>query len=547
VRRAAIALAVLAACSPPDRGPKYRPAGATTPRDGGTLRYAIKDQIRTLDPSIGYDEYSSYPIHALFDTLVDYEAVTTDADLGLRIVPRLAERWTISPDGLVYTFYLHDGLRYSDGTPLGAADIAYSLERALGTPDSPFGAFLAGVIGADEVVAGHAQHATGIAVVDARTLRITLAAPNAAFLYVMTMSFTTPQRADHVATAGDQLRRLPLGCGPYMLDGWDEGQRLILRKNPRYWDPSRSHLDVIELRENIPRDTQFLMFERGELDTAERLAAPDLLWILDQPAWQPYLHRRAGLNAYGSRFNVRVKPFDDRRVRQALNYALDKSHSVKLLNGSAVASHGMLPPGMLGRDDTLAPYPHDPAKARALLAEAGYPDGFDADYVVMNDEEAERLAASLQGDLAEVGVRVHIQLMSFSTYVTAIGKPDGPPFSKATWIGDYPDPTNFLDARFHSRWIADENSNNDSFYANPELDALLDAAKSELDTEKRAAIYRRAEHILYEDAPWIWEYHQMSTEVTQPYVRGYALHPVWQRDYTQAWLDVGPDGEPLPR
>jgi len=303
---------------------------------------------------------------------------------------------------------------------------------------------------------------------------------------VMTMSFATPQRADHVAAAGDQLRREPLGTGPFVLASWDEGEHLVLRRNPHYWDPERVHLDAIDLFENIPRDTQFLMFERGELDTAERLSSPDYLWVIDQPDWAPYVHRRAVMNAYGSRMNVRVKPFDDRRVRQALNYALDKAHSIKLLNGAAVPSHGLLPPGMFGRDDTLAPYPHDPAKARALLAEAGYPNGFDVDYVVMNDEEAEKLAGSLQRDLAAVGVRVHITLMSFATYVTAIGKPDGPPFSKATWVGDFPDPTNFLDARFHSRMIANENSNNDSFYANPELDALLDAARGETDLVKRA-------------------------------------------------------------
>ncbi len=538
-------LVLLVACNAGDRGPKWRPAGHATPRDGGSLRFATKDQVRTLDPTIEYEEVSSYAAHALFDTLVDYDGATA-AD-PLRVVPELAARWSISPDGLEYRFALRDGITYSDGTPIVAGDFAYSLERALTTADSPFGAFLANVEGAADVLAGKAHHCAGIAAPDPRELVLRLVKPDAAFLFVLTMSFATPQRAAHVAEAGEQLRRQPLGSGPFVLDRWDEGERLVMRKNPRYWDASRVHLDTIVLYENIPRDTQFLMFERGELDTAERLAAPDYLWVIDQPDWAPYVQQRAVMNAFGSRMNVRKKPFDDRRVRQALNYALDKDHSLKLLNGAAVPSHGILPPGLFGRDDTLAPYPHDPAKARALLAEAGYPNGFDTDYVVMNDDEAERLASSLQGDLAEVGVRVHISLMSFSTYVTAIGKADGPPFSKSTWVGDYPDPTNFLDARFHSRMIADENSNNDSFYSNPELDALLDAARGETDPTKRAAMYHRAERILYDDAPWIWDYHQMMTEVVQPYVRGYALHPVWLRDYSSAWLDVGDDGKPVAR
>jgi peptide/nickel transport system substrate-binding protein len=244
------------------------------------------------------------------------------------------------------------------------------------------------------------------------------------------------------------------------------------------------------------------------------------------------------LNAFGSRMNVTKKPFDDRRVRQAMNYAVDKDHDVKLLNGAAVASHGILPPGMFGRDTTIAPYPHDPARARALLAEAGYPDGFDTTYVVMADDEAERLAGSLQADLAEVGIRVEIQPQSFATYVTTIGlKVGGADFAKASQLADFADPINFLDARFSTGAIQDENSNNDSFYSNPELDTLLAAAHGEPDRTKREAMYHRAERILYDDAPWIWEYHQMMTEVIQPYVAGYGLHPIWFRDYSRAWLD----------
>jgi peptide/nickel transport system substrate-binding protein/dipeptide transport system substrate-binding protein len=202
---------------------------------------------------------------------------------------------------------------------------------------------------------------------------------------------------------------------------------------------------------------------------------------------------------------------------------------------------------MPGRDADLAAYPHDVARARALLAEAGYPTGFDVDYVTLSDEEAEKVAGSLQADLAEVGVRVHLSVMAWATFTAAISEPQGPAFSYTSWLADYPDPSNYLDTRFHSRSIKPTSSTNDSFYANPALDALLDQARQELDPDARAAMYRRAERILYDDAPWIWDYHRMTTEVTQPYVRGYAPHPIWLRDYTSAWLDVGPDGRPVPR
>jgi ABC-type transport system substrate-binding protein len=536
---AAVLLAI--GCTPAERGPKFRPAGATTPRDGGTLRFAVKDQVRTLDPTIANDEVGYFLLHPLFDTLVDF----SPSDLA--IVPRLAERWEISPDQLTYTFELRPGITFSDGAPITAAHFKYSFERAFQTPDSPFSDYLGDIDGARDMIAGKAVTCAGIAVPGDRRLVITLARRNPALLDVLTMPFTTPQRPAHVAQAGDQLRRRPDATGPFELASWDEGDRIVLRRNPHYVDRTRAHLDTIVMLENVPRDTQFQMFERAELDSAERLAAPDYLFVMSEPAWQPYLHRTQALNVFGSRMNVRVKPFDDRRVRQALNYALDKRHTARLLNGTTVPAHGILPPGMFGRDPDLAPYPHDVAKARALLVEAGYPDGVDVEYVTTNDEETEKVAGSLQSDLAEAGVRLHITVMSWSTWQTAVGQAVGPAFSYTSWAADYPDPTNFFDPRFHARSIKSANSTNDSFYANPELDAVLDDARQELDPSKREALYHRAERILYDDAPWIWDYHRLNTEVTQPYVRNYTPHPMWQRDYSSAWLDLGPDGAPVAR
>jgi ABC-type transport system substrate-binding protein len=538
---AAVAAIALAACEPGDRGPRFRPAGSKAPRAGGTLRFAVTGHVGTLDPAIAYDEFSFFVMRPMFDTLVD---LSPD---GAAIVPRLAERWQVSPDGLVYTFELRPGIAFHDGTPITAAHAKLGIERALTIADSPFTAFLGEIAGARDVVEGRAKTCAGLVADGDRRLVITLARPDPALLSVLAMPFATPQRAEHIARAGDQLRRRPDATGPFELASWDEGNRIVLRRNPHYHEPARAHLDAIVMLENVPRDLQFQLFERGELDSAEKLAAPDHLFVTAEPAWQPYIHRTPGMNAFGSRMNVREKPFDDRRVRQALNYALDKQHTARLLNATTVPAHGILPPGMLGRDPDLAPYPHDVARARALLAEAGYPDGFEVEYVTVRDEEPEKLAASLQSDLARVGVRVRIAVVSWSTYLSAVSQRTGPAFSYTSWLGEFADPTNFLDPRFHSRAIEPTNSTNDSFYENPELDALLDAARREVDAGRRAAMYRRAERILYDDAPWIWDYHRLSVEVIQPYVRGYQPHPIWLRDYTSAWLDVGPDGAPVPR
>ncbi len=534
IRTAIVSLLVVAGCKGSDHGPHDRAYGATEPRYGGTLTFANYTNVRTMDPAIAYDENSIYCLNFFYDTLVSYEAADPDRPgSGTALVPQLAESWTISPDGLVYDFTLRPGLTYSNGAPVHAADFVYAIHRIQRREDSPFTQFIAGI--------------KDVAAPDDRHVRFTLDHPDAAFLYVLAMKFATPLDQAFVEAHGDDLRRAVLGTGPFVMGSWSEGERVVFDRNPNYWDHRLPYLDHIVFLENIPNDTAFLMFEDGELDTIDRLPSPDWLWIVEREDWKPYIHTIPQMSVYGERMNVRVKPFDDVRVRRALNYAVDKDHLIKVQNGLAVASHGLLPPGMFGRDDSLEPYPHDPAKAKELLAEAGYPDGFDVDYVTLQDDKAVKLAQSMQADLAEVGVRVKITQMSFATYLTATGKPDGPAFSYGSWLQDYPDPSDFLDVKFSTSQIADENSNNDTFYSNPALDKMLEQAHAELDQGKRAALYHQIERILYDDAPWIWEYHPVVMEVVQPYVKHFAQHPVWVRDYREVWLDLDPDGKRVPK
>ncbi len=543
MRGGGLACALLIACGSASTDPRWQPSPNKTPRAGGTLHLAMEFDVNSLDPLVAADEVMLYFTHALFDTLVTYEPSTPDDPrAGLAFRPGLATAWTISDDGLLYTFTLRPALAYSDGTPVAAADFVWMLDRQLQKPGSAIGAMLLDIAGAPEVVAGTASHARGLVAPAPDTLEIHLARPNAALLGILAMPAATPQPHGR-----EPDRRAPLGTGPYTLESWDEGERVVLRKNPRHWDAAHVYLDKLDFLENVPRDLQFLKFQRGEIDTAEHLEAPDALWLAVQPAWAPYVRTGQTLQSYGSRMNVTVKPFDDVRVRQALNYALDKSHSVRLLQDAAVAAHGILPPSLAGFNAHLTPYPHDPARARALLAAAGYPDGFDIDYVVMANDEALRLAASLQADLAEVGVHVHVRSEAFATFLPELMSRTGPPFAKATFGFDFPDAADAFDLQFGTAGIADEGTSNLSFYSNPTLDALLAVARAERDPATRALLYQQAELIVYVDAVWLWDYHQKAVEVVQPYVADYQPHPVWIRDYAHTWLDLGPDGEPVPR
>lgn len=508
---AGVGLVVLAcgACDA-EHGPRAR-GGRSEPVAGGVLRFSVKDAVDTLDPGYARDEVSLIALAPVLDTLVAYREGSVELEPGLAT-------WEVSPDGRLYTFTLREGLRYGNGQPIVAQDIVRAIERVRHETR----AYSEILVGLRWVVA-----------LDARRLVIELSAANRGFIYALALKFSAPQ-----PLTDTRARAWPVASGPYEIVSWRRGERLELRRRANYHDPSRQWLDGMVMYENVPRDTQAMMFERGELDVAERLAAPDYLRIASDPAWAPQLRQQPMLSVFGWRMNTRVWPFSDRRVRQALNYALDKRYTAQLLSGTSTPAHGPLPPGIPGRNPALRPYPHDPARAIALLAAAGIAPGtLSLELVAVADEDNLRLAESLQSDLAAIGVAVRITPMAFASLGPGLMR-EGPgsfPFSYVGWQGETPDPTAFFDAAFSTPAIAA--GNNYAFYASPAFDALLDRARGEPDAAARTRLYEQADALLHDDAPWIWNYHQQMTEVVQPYVQAYRLHPIWLREYSRVWLD----------
>lgn len=541
------ACVVLAPACEASRGPRWRGYGAREPRRGGTLTTSTFLEVRTLDPAIANDDASIFPLAHLYDTLV---ALPVAAGWGAgagEVVPQLAASYEISRDGRTYAFTLREGLRFSNGRAVVAADVAYALRRVLRMPDSPFRALLDGIAGATAYGERARDEVPGIRAMGDRRLELELVEPDAAFLQVLTMRFATPLAEEFVAAHDGDLRAAALGTGPFVLASLRDGEEIVLERNARYWDPRRPLLERIEVRQNVDRDMAFLAFEAGELDVIDRPGIADWQWIATRDDWRSHVHRIAQLAVFGARINVARPPFDDPRIRQALNFAVDQSSVAKVLGGLAVPAHGMLPPGLAGRDGGLAPYPLDRSRARSLLASAGYRDGFDVEYATVPDDTAAKVAALLQRDLAAVGIRVRITQMSWPVYLAATARRDGPALAMASWLADYPDPSNFIDLRFHSRMISEAESANDSFYASAEVDRAIDEARRALDPDARAALYRRIERLLHDDAPWIWGYHPETVAIVQPYVKGFALHPLSGVTLRDVWLDLDPDGRRITR
>lgn len=483
------------------------------------LRLGARDDFRTLDPAIGYDVQSWQGEAALFDGLVDYDSETN-------VIPRIAEGWEASRDGLSYTFALRPGVRFSHGRQVEAADFQYTIQRVLDPKtNSPGAGFFLKIAGAREFREGRAGWVAGIQPLGGRALRFVLAEPDPLFLHELALPFAYVVPREVAEAYRKDFFRHPVGTGPFVLQEWRSGERLVLARNPDYFRRGLLGVDRVEYQVGLSDQLAILKFESGGLDISG-IPSSDFVRITTDPRWKAAVVSEVALTTQYLGLNAQMAPFHDRRVRQAVNSAVDKARIVRLLNGRGTVARGVLPPTMPGYDPSLPGYPYDPERARALLAEAGYPDGFSVDLWLVHGDDPDRIAQAVQYDLRRVGVRVRLKLVSFPALIDAVGRPNTTAFFLLAWAADFPDPSNFLDVLFHSNQIAPVDSNNNTFYVNPAVDALLDRARRTLDPEGRMALYREAERQVVADAPWVFLYHPIGYAIHQPWVRGHAIHPL---------------------
>jgi ABC-type transport system substrate-binding protein len=506
------------------------PAREPGSQRGGVLRVAGPDDVPTLDPALGYDSRSMTYEQHLFETLVTYDEKN-------EIVPLLAERWTISADQRTYTFTLPAGVTFSDGSPLTAADAVGSLERVIDPKTRSQGAeYYRGIRGAAEYADGTAGHVAGLSAPDATTLVVELVEPDHLFLDKMALLFAAVVPAERARALGDDFTDHPLGSGPFVLREWRRGERLVLARNPRYRRADRPYLDGIVEQVGVNSELAWLKFLSGELDVSG-IPPADFPAVIRDPAKVGNLVKGATLWTSYMGLNCQMPPLDDRRVRQALNYAVNKDDVVALLNGRAIPAKGVVPPGMPGYVSDVTGYPYDRKRARTLLQEAGQAAGFTTELWTQGSDLDLKIGQKVQRDLADVGVTLEIKQVAWSSFLDAIRQPKTVPVFDLGWSADFPDPSNFLDTLFRSsRWDA----NNHSFYANPAFDALLDRARVEPDATKRNRVYLEAEHVLVDDAPVILLYHPVSYVMLQRNVHGYAIHALLPARYTDVWIDPEP-------
>ena len=349
---------------------------------GGTLTVTYQGEPTELDPAIAW-ELTSWGIERLtYQTFLTYASKPGEA--GTELVPDLAtevpaaENGGISADGKTYTFHLKKGIKFAPpvSREVKAADFKYSFERMMIEPLAPATFFYTGVVGAEEFMGGKAEEISGYKVVDDYTVQITLKKPEGSFLLAMTMPFTSVLPKEWVKKVGKQIKRKPLGTGPYVITDWTAGQSITAEKNTNWTGDTSQWVDNMKFLFTSNPSTALLQLERGEVDVlGDGIPAADYARTKADPNWSKYTLDASEIATYYVFMNVNEKPFTDVKVRQAVNYAINTARIQKLLAGQAKALNQIYPAGMPGYQADQTFYTYDTAKAKQLLADAASQTG----------------------------------------------------------------------------------------------------------------------------------------------------------------------------
>ncbi|CAN7720183.1 ABC transporter substrate-binding protein [Rhizobium leguminosarum] len=475
-----------------------------TPKQGGDIVVTYKDDITTLDPAIGYDWVNWSMIKSLYSRLMDYAPGTPNP------VPSLAESFTVSPDGMTYTFKLHKGVKFSNGREVVASDVKYSIERAVDPKtQGPGAGFFGAIKGFEDETGGKTTTLSGIETPDDSTVIFNLSRPDATFLHVLAINFASVVPKEAVEAAAGDFGKKPVGSGTFILKDWTIGQQLIFERNKDYFVKGVPYIDSFKVEVGQEPLVALLRLQKGEVDIAgDGIPPAKFLEIKNSADGAQMIVDGEQLHTGYITLNTKVKPFDNVKVRQALNMAINKDRITRILNGRATPANQPLPPLMPGYDKAFTGYAYDVAKAKALLAEAGYPDGFETVLYSTNTDPQPRIAQAIQQDLAAVGVKAEVRALAQANVISAGGTEGEAPMiwsGGMAWIADFPDPSNFYGPILGCAGAV-PGGWNWSWYCNADLDKRAVAADSMSDPAKaaeRTAAWGKIFTDIMADAPWI--------------------------------------------
>ena len=500
-------------------------AGCHRSDDGrlsGYLYLRLNSNPTTLDPALVTDVLGGGITAKLFNGLVRFNE-------NLDIVPDIAHSWRLSDDQRTYTFRLRRDVMFSNGRKVTAHDFKYSFERVLQPQTkAPLTWVLDKIQGAGDVISGKTPTLSGITVVNDHTLVLKLEKPFGPFLSLLAMTTAYVVPREDVERLGQDFGTHPSGSGPYVLTEWTHGQHLVLGGREDYFE-GKPKLNGIFYR-IIPEDlTAVLEFETGRLDVLQIPSSEYHRYTTD-PQWRELVYGRTGLNTYYLGLNCTRPPFNDVRVRRAMNYAIDRQHILStVLEKRGVLASGPIPPGLWKSKiwpQNPEGYAYDPQKAKALIKEAGA-EGTTIKIYMASDPEVLDVVEVIQDYLAKVGLKAEITQLDWSAFKHAVneGEPDA---FWLSWYADYPDPENFLFPLFDSASVG--SGGNRTRCLDPELDRLIETAQHTMDEQQRYRLYRQAENRIIKNAPWVFMWHKADYYVVQPWVKDFKVYPIYSID-----------------
>lgn len=488
-----------------------------------TLVYGRGGDSTSLDPITTTEGETFKVTENIFETLLQY------GDQDTTVNPGLAEEWEVSEDGLTYTFKLRQGVKFHDGTDFNAEAVVFNFNRWMSgnEDDFPYYTMFGGYKGEE----GHVIKE--VTAVDEHTVKFVLTRPQAPFLKNLAMSPFGIASPAAVEKHGDKFRENPVGTGPFKFVEWKQNDTITLEKNAEYWQEGLPKLNKVIFRV-IPENTARLnALSNGEIDVMDGLNNSDEATVKANANLQ--VIERPSMNVGYIGLTTTRKPFDNKLVRQAINHAVDKKSIIEAFyGGKADAAVNPMPSSIEGYNDAIKGYEYDLDKAKELLAEAGYADGFEIDLWAMPVArpympEAQKVAEVIQESLSKIGVTAKIQSVDWATYLDKAAKGEFDMFMLG-WTGDNGDADNFLYTLLDKDSIG---SNNYSHYSSDELHDVLIQAQTESEPAKRNELYKKAQEIIHEDAPWVPLVHSTPLLAAGKDVTNYLPHPTGSEALTK--------------
>ncbi|NKI21561.1 ABC transporter substrate-binding protein [Paenibacillus dendritiformis] len=491
---------------------------------GGTLIYGRGADSTALDPAITTEGESFIVTQQIYETLVKYKTENTE------IEPGLAEKWEVAEDGLTYTFHLRKDVKFHDGTDFNAEAVATNFQRWARSKDAAKFSYYSSMFGGFEGDPGHVIKE--VKAKDEHTVVFTLNRPQAPFLKNLAMSMFAIASPNALEKYGDDFTKNPVGTGPFKFKSWKANDTIELVKNEDYWQAGLPKLDGVKFKVIADNSARLNALMKGELDLMDGLNPSDLGQVKGNSKLQ--LFERPSMNVGYFGFNTEKAPFDKKEVRQAISHLINKEALIaNFYEGTAEPAKNPMPPSISGYNDDIVDYEYSVEKAKALLKAAGLENGFEMDLWAMPVArpympDGQKIAVAIQAALKEVNIKANIVTFDWGTYLEKVQAGEAPTFMLG-WTGDNGDADNFLYTLLDKDNIG---SNNYSRYSNDELHDILIEAQSNPDENKRNELYKKAQEMIHEEAPWVPLAHSKPQLAGIKEIQGFFPHPTGSQAFT---------------